>query len=276
MPHSPLEAALAAGALALGAAASYNGYLVRRSRIETPRLPPKTRLRLVVLSDLHGEPAGWRRQWLARLVQDQSPHLILLAGDIFDDKRPFAHTEAFLRQLEGCAPLYYALGNHEFRSHRVPELCLRARALGVRLLRDGWVTLGGGRVALAGVDDYTAPAYGTPERWLAHCRQRFAPLKEFAGLRVLISHRPELKEAYGLLPFDLVVCGHAHGGQARIPGLCNGLYAVQQGLFPPWVGGLYRHGDWDQLVSRGVSRYLLLPRVFNPPEVTVLELSGAC
>lgn len=51
---------------------------------------------------------------------------------------------------------------------------------------------------------------------------------------------------------------------------------MQQGLFPPWVGGLYRHGDWDQLVSRGVSRYLLLPRVFNPPEVTVLELSGAC
>ncbi len=273
-PCSPLDAALAAGTLALGAAASYNGYVVRRTPLKAPRLPAGTHLRLVVLSDLHGETAGWRRHWLARLVRDQSPHLILLAGDIFDDVRPFENTEDFLRQLNGCAPLYYALGNHEFRSRRVPEICRRAQGLGVRMLRDGWVTLGGGRVALAGMDDYASPAFGSPERWLAHCRERFAPLKDFPGLRILISHRPELQEAYGLLPFDLVVCGHAHGGQARIPGLCNGVYAVQQGLFPPWVGGLYRHGSWDQLVSRGVSRYLLLPRVFNPPEVSLLELEG--
>ena len=43
--------------------------------------------------------------------------------------------------------------------------------------------------------------------------------------------------------FDLVVCGHAHGGQVRIPGLLNGLYAPNQGFFPSHAGGFYRKGN---------------------------------
>ena len=234
-PCSPLDAALAAGALALGAAASYNGYVVRRTPLKAPRLPAGTHLRLVVLSDLHGETAGWRRHWLSLLVRDQSPHLILLAGDIFDDVRPFENTEDFLRQLNGCAPLYYALGNHEFRSRRVPEICRRAQGLGVRMLRDGWVTLGGGRVALAGMDDYASPAFGSPERWLTHCRERFALLKDFPGLRILISHRPELQE--GCCPSIWWSPATPTGARPGSPASATGYTLSNRGCSPPGWGG---------------------------------------
>jgi len=79
---------------------------------------------------------------------------------------------------------------------------------------------------------------------------------------------------YASLPFDLVISGHAHGGQIRLPGfLPNGLFAPQQGVFPRWTGGLYRHGHVLHIVSRGLA-VNRLPRVWNRPELTVIDLSA--
>lgn len=70
-----------------------------------------------------------------------------------------------------------------------------------------------------------------------------------------------------------MVAGHAHGGQIRIPGLFNGLYAPNQGLFPKYAGGSYDLGSSTVIVSRGLSKSVL-PRVFNPPEIVVVDLEA--
>ena len=91
---------------------------------------------------------------------------------------------------------------------------------------------------------------------------------------VLLSHRPELTELYRGSGFDLVVSGHAHGGQVRVPLLLNGLYAPNQGFFPQYAGGLYDLDGTALAVSRGLS-ISRLPRVFNPPEAVVIDLVPA-
>ena len=94
------------------------------------------------------------------------------------------------------------------------------------------------------------------------------------GYTILLAHRPELAEQYAAChTFDLTVSGHAHGGQIRIPGIINGLYAPHQGWFPSYAGGLYTVHEMTLIVSRGLAREsTLFPRIFNRPELVVVDL----
>ena len=90
---------------------------------------------------------------------------------------------------------------------------------------------------------------------------------------ILLSHRPELFELYTTYNFDLVLSGHAHGGQWRIPGILNGVYAPNQGLFPEYAGGEYQDNGTTMVVSRGLARETTLaPRIFNRPELVIIDL----
>ena len=94
------------------------------------------------------------------------------------------------------------------------------------------------------------------------------------SLTVLLAHRPELIDQYvDVGVFDLVVSGHAHGGQMRIPGLINGLFAPNQGFFPKYAGGLYEVDGTTLIVSRGLARESTrVPRIFNRPELVLVEI----
>ena len=92
---------------------------------------------------------------------------------------------------------------------------------------------------------------------------------------ILLSHRPELYEDYQQYGFDLVLSGHAHGGQWRIPGILNGLFAPDQGMFPGHAGGLYDDMSTPMIVSRGLAREsTLVPRIYNPPELVIIDLAA--
>ena len=88
---------------------------------------------------------------------------------------------------------------------------------------------------------------------------------------ILLSHRPELVQWYAESGFDLVAAGHAHGGQVRIPFILNGLFAPNQGWFPEYAGGMYQLEKTTMVVSRGLCKNNL-PRIWNPPEVVMVEL----
>ena len=95
-----------------------------------------------------------------------------------------------------------------------------------------------------------------------------------ANFTILLTHRPELFERYVARGFDLVLCGHAHGGQWRIPGVLNGLLAPNQGLFPPYAGGRYERGNTTMIVSRGLAKETtFVPRILNPPELVVVTIT---
>ena len=94
-------------------------------------------------------------------------------------------------------------------------------------------------------------------------------------MRLLIAHFPEQIDEYLKGNFDIVLSGHAHGGQWRIPGLIDGVYAPGQGLFPKYTSGVYMHGDTAHIVSRGLwkpSTLIAVPRVFNRPELVIIDI----
>jgi len=262
-------ALLALGALLLALAAvamdmrlAIRRYSLVSGKIETP-------VRLVVLTDLHSCRYGEGQETLLSAVAAEQPDAVLLVGDIVDDEMPEERAWITLDALAEDYPCYYVTGNHEWRTD-AERICEEIAALGITVLRGSSdvITVGETTVRFCGLDDPDAGFWD--EQWGV-----LENAVEKNVFTVLLSHRPERVEEYQTLGTDLVVSGHAHGGQWRIPGVLNGLLAPHQGLFPDYAGGEYDLGDTTLIVSRGLAREsTLVPRIFNRPEVVTVELLG--
>lgn len=243
---------------------------VRRYRVESDLVTqPK---RLVFLSDLHSCVYGEGQRELLEVVEAQGPDLVLLGGDWVDDdfgRRSPERAYTAARALAAQYPTFYVLGNHEQWSGHADEIKETLTVCGVTVLTGEWadLDLDGAPIRLFGMDD---PDVGETlwQEQLAHLKEGLTEER----VDLLLTHRPERVEAYG--GFDLVLAGHAHGGQWRLPGLVNGLYAPNQGFFPKYAGGRYDlAGGGVMVVGRGLSRETTrVPRFFDPPEVVVVEL----
>ena len=231
-------------------------------------VPVEKTVRLAVLTDLHSCDYGAGQQDLLQAVAALEPDGVLLVGDIVDDVLPEENAFLVLETLARDYPCAYVTGNHEYWTGRVDEICEEIAALGIDVLRGDQVTwtLQGQEITLYGVDDADS---GKLEEQLA----AFTPAE--GEISILLAHRPEKIHWYASYGFSLVVSGHAHGGQWRLPGLINGLYAPHQGWFPDYAGGLYQVEDTTFVVSRGLARESTrVPRIFNPPELVLLELTA--
>lgn len=268
-----LKAAIPAFA-ALAACALYNGLTVRQYSLASSKIgEPVT---LVLISDLHNSLFGKNQRDLIETIKKQSPDLILIAGDIADHIKRTENAESFLLGIQGICPVYYVTGNHEYWTRHIGDIREMVERSGAIILSDSFapVEVRGNRILVAGIDDpdkrrYEDGSYSQKESMQA----AFDGLPDRKEYKILLAHRPERIDSYLPYGFDLIVSGHAHGGQIRVPFLLNGLYSPSQGLFPKLAGGRYDYDDTTLLVSRGTSFYWMLPRVFNPPEVVVIRLS---
>lgn len=255
-----------AGAAAAGAVIAGLPFRMDVSRTEVPAKGIKKLTRICVISDLHSSTFGKHQEKLIKAVKTGNPDLILMPGDIVDDlKKPDPAYE--LAELLRDYPCYYVEGNHEMRLSR-KEREKRKQALrdrGVIVLEDEEVILNERGIDLVGM--HCMPHH--PD-----CRpEEISSLFHGDGFRILISHRPCFPEFYEQVDCDLVVCGHAHGGQWRIPFTKQGLYAPQEGIFPKYTEGLIRLGRNRMFVSRGLNRdAYYIPRLYNNPELCFLDL----
>lgn len=96
-------------------------------------------------------------------------------------------------------------------------------------------------------------------------------LEQESSYSILLSHRPELFETYVACGVDLILSGHAHGGQFRLP-FVGGLIAPDQGLFPKYDAGLYTDGNTNMIVSRGLGNSIIPIRFNNRPEIVLINL----
>lgn len=243
--------------------------VVRRYSIESKKLNEV--VRIVFLSDLHSCEYGKGQGRLLELVAEQQPDMILLGGDWVDDdfghQPPERAYEAARAMAEMC-PTYYVSGNHEVWSGYGETLKTAVAGCGVTVLTGSGVRFGN-EIQVFGIDD---PAIGE-ENWNTQMDKGRELLEE--GLfTVLLTHRPERAEEYN--GFDLILAGHAHGGQWRLPGVINGLFAPNQGWLPMYAGGKYELEESVMIVGRGLSqKNTRVPRFYNRPEVVVVELVPA-
>lgn len=248
--------------------------LIRRYELACEQIEQP--IRLVVLTDYHGCDYGENGAELVALTADADPDLILLVGDMFSADGDAEEELAMFRALADIAPAWYVTGNHEYWEYDVPALTARISETGVTVLDQTCVTVeaAGQKINLCGVPDPYAMVYaGAPDTAVQlNCAAEQIDPEAYT---ILLAHRPELLADYAALgKFDLVLSGHAHGGQVRIPGVINGLYAPNQGWFPQYAGGRYEQDGTTMLVSRGLSDQVQMgiPRIFNRPELLIVEL----
>lgn len=242
-------------------------------------LPPQMEgQRLLALSDLHMHEPGELYEGALRAARAAKPHLILLLGDLIDEKtRSVEPLRPLLAGLCALAPVAAVNGNNDAQPRLFEALCALYDACGVKLLQDETCdySLDGAVIRIIGVQEPEVYALN-----MQHENGRISGIQaKLAGLlppddgktvNVVLVHRPERAREMAPLAPKLIVAGHAHGGQFRAFG--RGLYAPGQGLFPKHTSGVYDVGDAKLAVCRGLGNHAFVPRINNPPHMLLMIL----
>lgn len=232
--------------------------------------------RIAQVSDLHNAEFGDRNQRLLEMLREAEPDMIAITGDLIDSRKTnIAVALAFAEEAVKFAPCYYVSGNHEARVSEYQDLKTGLEAAGVTVLDDAQVKIevSGESITVIGVNDPSFHADYLTSDAAVMDRKLSELSSEDAGFTILLSHRPELFDTYVAHDMDLILTGHAHGGQFRLP-LIGGLIAPNQGLFPKYDDGLYSEGNTNMIVSRGLGNSIIPFRFNNRPEVVLIELKG--
>lgn len=230
--------------------------------------------KIVQISDLHNAEFGKDNSRLVEIIKKEKPYLIAITGDLIDS----SHTDLdlaikFIQQIVEVAPCYFVTGNHEaWLGKSYLKLEQQLLKSGVKVLRDQMVKLekDGAIIQLIGLDDpdFTDQDSEIQESML---ETKLNNLHLQDGFKLLLSHRPETFNAYVSTGMNLVLSGHAHGGQFRIP-FVGGVIAPNQGVFPTYDAGVFQEGQTTMIVSRGIGNSIIPLRINNRPEIVIVEL----
>lgn len=244
--------------------------------------------RIVQISDLHNVKFGKNNQKLVDRIRECEPDMIVLTGDLVDSN----HTNVdravqFVDEIMKICPVYYVTGNHEYwlEKSEYDELMDGLVSAGVVILDNQVVEIsrGDAKFRLVGLDDRSL-ADGTLEALLSDesIRNNQAEQKEEIAdnedsgekeLTVVLAHEPQYLARYAGTGVDLVLSGHAHGGQFRLP-FVGGIVAPDQGFLPEYTAGEYYMNGTEMIVSRGLGNSVIPVRLFNYPEIVCVDLVG--
>lgn len=233
--------------------------------------------RIAHVSDLHNAEMGKDNEKLLAMLRNAAPDIIAISGDLVDSRNTDIDIALrFAQEAVKIAPCYYVTGNHEARISAYDQLKTGLEEAGVFVLENARVEIrrGGEAITVLGVEDpsfQTDYLLGTADVVIS---ASLAKLKtECDGFTVLLSHRPELFDTYVTAGMDLVLSGHAHGGQFRLP-IIGGLVAPNQGMFPKYDAGLYTARNTNMIVSRGIGNSIVPFRFNNRPEIILIQLQS--
>lgn len=228
-------------------------------------------VRIVLLSDLHLREFGEGNKELTSRIDELKPDLIAITGDMNQkENSDYQVVTALCRDLVKIAPVYYAVGNHEWPLivNEGSSIGKDIEATGVHLLtnKEEIIEIKGNTIKIGGLAE--APMHY--EKYGKGFLENFVKGNEF---KLLLVHYPEyFEELLVDAGIDVALCGHAHGGQIRIPRI-GGLYTVDQGWFPKLTEGVHEINNTSVVISRGLGDSGKMPRVNNAPELVIVDLN---
>ncbi|PGA36754.1 metallophosphoesterase [Bacillus wiedmannii] len=246
-------------------------------KITSNKIPSSFKgFKILQILDLHNNKFGDNQETLIQKVKSINPNIIAITGDLIDSKSydPEVSME-LIRELVKKYPVYFVTGNHEKWSGKYNDLEKELKQHHVTVLRNEHVSIqiGGQDIHILGIDD---PEFVTGNRDEGNVvkdeiiKAKFEMQQD--TYNVLLSHRPEFLTEYADEQIDLVLSGHAHGGQIRLP-FIGGLVAPNQGVLPTYTAGLYEKQNTSMVVSRGLGNIIIPQRIFNRPELVVVQLN---
>ncbi|MDZ5129221.1 metallophosphoesterase [Clostridium perfringens] len=238
-------------------------------------------MNVVHLSDLHGKEFGKNNEKLKRLILKEKPDLVVATGDMIDSSlKNMEGAIDFLSDLSKSVKVVYISGNNEQRCKKAEYIFESLKSKGVIVLRNEIITLSLNEVKVNILGMFEKPK-GDLHSSLKKINGSYAyedshklfkRLESLEGLKIVLSHYPEIFEAeYSKYDFHIMFSGHAHGGQFRIPIVKRGLVAPGQGFFPKYTEGM--HGNKNKLIiSRGLGNSTKITRLFNRPEIVKVKI----
>ena len=224
-------------------------------------------LKAAHISDFHNTHNAVLQDSIINSLRENAPDCIFITGDLIDSRRTDIECAvSFVNRLTEIAPVYYVTGNHEIRSPEYRKIMEAYQKTDMIIMHNINLQVNG--LNLVGLDDlYTTPYSQRDELFT----ERYQKLKDDSRFNLVLFHRPELFDTYCRNGIDLILCGHAHGGQFRLP-LIGAVLSPNQGLFPIYTESTYRSGSTEMIVSRGIGNSLFPFRLNNRPELIYINL----
>lgn len=233
-------------------------------------------IRIVQLSDLHKKSFGSLNSGLIKKLRQLSPSLIMMTGDMVSRQgTKLEPLETLLSASVRICPVYYVLGNHErdMDSRDFNELLEVFRRTSVTLLKNqsADITIYGKKINITGLCYERANFRNKKGGFRGLKPYLINDINEAVGLKpegytILLAHNPFYLDTYASWGADLVLSGHVHGGIVRLP-FIGGLLSPERKLIPEYSAGIYSNDRTIMYVNRGLGKF----RIFNPPEITLIE-----
>lgn len=223
--------------------------------------------KIIQISDYHNTTNEMLNKSIEEAIEDIKPNLIMITGDLIDST--YTNVDQAISLIDGIkeiAPIYFTTGNHETWSEEYPELYKELIKREVKVLNND-------KESIYQEDDYINILGIEDSETITELRENLKGVEKDKDIfNVLLSHRPEHFEEYVKLDLDLVLTGHAHGGQIRI--FNQGLIAPNQGLFPKYTSGVITKDNTTMIISKGIGNSVIPIRINNHPELVVVTLKN--
>lgn len=256
-------------------------FVIREYKMESPKI--KKDFTAILVADLHNCTYGEDNQKLIDAIIKIQPDVVFCAGDMLTARKgiPYDTALSFVKRVGKQFPLYYGLGNHEYRMKIYPEdygdfyykYLKEIQKVGVHVLDNQYVFNEEFGFKVSGLSiqrEYYKRfrKINMPQSYI----EKEIGKADSDYFQVLIAHNPEYYETYDKWGADLVLSGHIHGGVMRLP-ILGGVISPKLVLFPKYDGGEFCGKNGKMILSRGLGVHTIPIRIFNPAELVVLRLA---
>lgn len=266
-----------------------NHYIIKKYEIDTKLDKPVT---FAFLSDFHCKEYGRNNERIIKELKDNNVDFICIGGDLLIGEKNASYKNAvnLLKGITKYWTVYYAYGNHEGRLERHEEKygtkmkeylrdiyeAIGDNKANIYFLKDKSVTLSQQNIIISGID--------IDDEYYKKFRKQNMPEKYLEdkignpdnnAYNILLAHHPKYFNVYRKYGSDLVLSGHYHGGAVRIPGI-GGIISTDGRIFPKNDRGIYKSDKTTMIVSGGLGGHTINIRVFNRPELVIVNLKNRC
>lgn len=265
---------LLAGAVIVAAKGLDNRLEVSHYTVKSDKIPEKfDNFRILHLSDFHCDSTAG----LVDAIKNENPDIICVTGDMTHDTGSIEPFISLLQQIIKISPVYIVSGNHDVWRNDYSQLVEKCREIGAVVLEDESIIINKecDSISISGIND---PYSVNHDKICKKIDISISKISKIDGFNILLFHRANLLDMFKDCGFDLILSGHMHGGQFRIPGV-GGVVSPKTNFmgkgrifFPKYFGGEYSLNNTKMIVSRGIGNPTILPRVFNRPEICTIIL----
>lgn len=247
-----------------------NSIVISKYLYKNKKIPKEfNKFKILQISDLQDKMFFKNQSSLINKIKKLNPDIIIITGDLLNCRhKNFENAEVFIKKAVKIAPVYYVSGNHELVSGLYYQVLIMLRNFGVIVLENKSVIfkLNKSSIKIMGIKDIK-------ENKLYKIEIDKMIKKNENIFNILLTHRPELINTYSNCKVDIAFAGHAHGGQIRLP-FIGGLFAPDQGVFPKYTQGVHKKNNTTLFISRGLGNSIFPFRIFNRPEIVLVELEN--